>query len=69
MESKLEEYLSADIAFTSDKCRITHWKGNNIIKVYNYDGQEPDKYLIELKNELNIKESNIVYDQMVLVNI
>ena len=62
LKSNETEYLSADIAFTSDKTRIVHWKGNNIIKVYDYNGEEPDKYLIELSHTLNIKQENIVYD-------
>lgn len=55
-------YLSADIAFSSDKCIIILWSGLHIVKIYNYKGDEPEEEIIRIRDEYNVPPRNIVYD-------
>lgn len=55
-------YLSADIAFSSDKCVLILWSGLHIIKIFNYEGDEPEKELIRIRDIYNVPPRNIVYD-------
>ncbi len=59
-EGKL--YLSADIAFQSDKCIFILWQGLTIIEIINYEGDEPDKELLRLRDKHAVSPSRIVYD-------
>lgn len=55
-------YISADIAFTSDKCIILLWKGLTILEIINYKGEEPELEIIRLRDKYNIDPRKIVYD-------
>lgn len=55
-------YLTADIAFTSDKCIIAIWKGLTVKKIINYTGGEPEIEIERLAKEYNIEETKVVYD-------
>ena len=55
-------HISADIAFTSDKCIILLWKGLDVIEIINYKGGEPEKEIIRLRDKYNVSPKNIVYD-------
>lgn len=55
-------YLSADIAITNDKCIMILWKGLEIIKIFNYKGDEPDVELIRIRDQYNIDPRKIVFD-------
>lgn len=55
-------YISADIAFTSDKCIILVWQGLTIIKVIEYKGGEPEVEIERLALEYKVPQENIVYD-------
>lgn len=57
-----EMYLTADIAFTGDRCIIIVWKGLTILEVVNYVGQEPEKELERLSILHKVKQENIAYD-------
>lgn len=56
-------YISADIAFTSDRCMILIWKGLTILKTIMMDKNlEPEKEIERLAKEYNVPSQNIVYD-------
>lgn len=55
-------YISADIAFSSDRCILILWKGLEVVKIINYQGDEPDKEIIRLSNDHNVAPRNIVFD-------
>jgi phage terminase large subunit len=55
-------YLSADIAFTSDKCIILLWQGLTVKEIIHYDGDAPEQEIIRLRDKYNINPHNIVYD-------
>lgn len=57
-----EYFISADIAFTSDKCIIILWQGLDIKKIINFNGDDPADEIIRLKNEYNVDPRKIVYD-------
>lgn len=56
------EYLTADIAFTSDRTIIIHWIGYTIETITYYKGNEPEVELNRLAEKLNINQHNIAYD-------
>jgi len=55
-------YISADIAFSGDKCVILLWKGLTIIEIHHYKGGEPEKEIIKLRDKYNVSPRNVVYD-------
>lgn len=55
-------YISADIAFSGDKCIILLWKGLDIIEIFHYKGEEPEKEIINIRDKYNVSPKNIVYD-------
>jgi len=55
-------YITADIAFTGDKCIIILWQGLNVEKIIEYKGDEPELEIINLQNEYSVQTKNIVYD-------
>lgn len=68
-----EMYLTADIAFTGDRCIIILWQGLDIIKIYNYIGElkegtkdeyirDPEKELVKLAELHKVKQHHIAYD-------
>lgn len=57
-----EMYLSADIAFTGDRCIILLWKGLTVFKIISYGGGEPEIEIERLCKEWNIKGENVCYD-------
>lgn len=70
-ETKGEMYLTADIAFTGDRCIIILWQGLDIIKIYNYIGdkqndgsyiRDPEKELVRLAELHKVKQEHIAYD-------
>jgi len=61
-KSSGDYYISADIAFTGDKCIILLWQGLEIFKIYNYKGDEPEEEIIRIRDEYNVDPRKIVYD-------
>lgn len=62
-EKKGEMYLTADIAFTSDKLMILIWQGLTVTKVINLPKElDPEKEIERLALEYKIKQEHIVYD-------
>jgi hypothetical protein len=55
-------FISADIAFSGDKCIILLWKGLTIVEVIHYKGDEPEKEIIKIRDKHNVSPRNIVYD-------
>lgn len=55
-------YLTADIAFSGDRCMLIIWRGLTIIEIINYNGDEPEKEIERLCKLNNIKEENVAYD-------
>lgn len=55
-------YLTADIAFTGDRCILIIWKGLTILEIFNYPGKEPEKEIERLANLYKIKQENVAYD-------
>lgn len=59
---KLERYLTADIAFTGDKCIMIIWFGLNVKRIIHYKGDEPDLEIVRLCDEWGISINNVAYD-------
>jgi len=55
-------YISADIAFSGDKCIIILWDGLDILEIHHYKGDEPEKEIIKLRDKYNVSPRQIVYD-------
>ncbi len=56
-------YITADIAFESDKCVIIVWNGLEIIKIIEHDKSEkPEEKIQELQSEYSVQRRNICYD-------
>ena len=57
-----EKYITADIAFTSDKMVIILWEGFVIIDIFvNPDGNVED-FILQLASQHNVPNYNIAYD-------
>lgn len=62
-ESSGINYITADIAFESDKCIITVWEGLNVLRIIEHDKeQKPEEKIIELMAEYNVAKKNVIYD-------
>jgi phage terminase large subunit len=61
-ESKGDYFISADIAFSGDKCIIVLWKGLDIVEINHYKGGEPEKEILKIRDKYNVSPRNIVYD-------
>lgn len=60
---KSQRYISADIAFTSDKCIVMVWEGFTIIKIINIKkGENVELKIMEIAREHNVTQNNISYD-------
>ena len=57
-----EKYITADIAFTGDKCIIILWYGLKIKSIIHYTGDEPDVEIDRLCNEFGVPIENVAYD-------
>jgi len=57
-----EMYLTADIAFTGDRCIMVIWKGLTILEIINYTGKEPEIEIERLALLHKINPDNIAYD-------
>lgn len=56
-------YITADIAFTSDKMVIMIWRGLTIIKIIvNPEVEKIEDYILELAREYKVPNQNIAYD-------
>jgi hypothetical protein len=58
-------YISADIAFTSDKCVLIAWEGLTIIEIKvleNNANIKPEDAIKDLATKYNVKSHHIVYD-------
>ena len=55
-------FISADIAFTSDKCIILLWQGLTVLEIIHYEGDNPDTELLNLRDKYNVAPNRIVYD-------
>jgi hypothetical protein len=59
-------YLTADIAFTSDRCIIVHWKGLVVKNIHIYAKKtadfEPEVEIEKLAKIYGVKPENIAYD-------
>jgi hypothetical protein len=60
-ESFKQRYISADIAFTSDKCIIVVWQDLTVIKII-INPDKPEDEINRLSKEYNVKSHNICYD-------
>lgn len=56
------KYITADIAFTGDKCIIILWYGLKIKKIFHYRGDEPDVEIDKLCSENGVPMMNVAYD-------
>lgn len=62
---KGDYYITADIAYTSDKAIIMLWKGLDIIKIIHHNPQtdgEIEDVIIKLRDEYNVNPKFIAYD-------
>lgn len=58
-----EYYISADIAFSSDKFIIILWKGLDVYKIFNIkSGSDPELEIIKIRDKYLVDPRNIVYD-------
>lgn len=56
-------FITADIAFESDKCVIILWNGLDVVKVYDLPkDRKPEEFIKTLQIDYNVPFSNIVYD-------
>lgn len=56
-------YITADIAFTSDKMVVMVWRGLTIIKIIvNPKDDKIEDYILELAREYKVGNNNIAYD-------
>jgi len=56
-------YITADIAFESDKCIIILWNGLDAIKITNHDkDKKPEEVIRKLQAEYGVANRNICYD-------
>lgn len=64
INSSKEYYISADIAFTSDRLVIMVWKGYEIIEIYSKSGQEdkPEDLVKSFMKKYQVKHTNVIYD-------
>lgn len=56
------KYLTADIAFTGDRCIMLLWDDLTVTKVMHYEGKEPEVELARLATLHNVPQENIAYD-------
>jgi len=61
-KSSSDYYISADIAFSGDKCIIILWDGLHVLEIHHYKGDEPEKEIIKLRDKYNVSPKQIVYD-------
>lgn len=59
-----EGYITADIAFTSDKCILIRWAGLQVVEIREVakDKERPEDVINQMKAEYNIRNKNICYD-------
>lgn len=57
-----KKYITADIAFTSDKCVILLWEGLTIIKKYVNPTGNLEEFILKLAQEHNVPNYHIAYD-------
>ncbi len=56
-------YITADIAFESDKCIIIVWEGLNVLRIIEHDKNlKPEERIKELEKEYNVARRHVVYD-------
>lgn len=56
------KYITMDVAFTGDDCVLILWQGYDVLKIYIYDGDEPDIFLQQIADEHLVKSDNIAFD-------
>jgi hypothetical protein len=61
-KSSGDYYISADIAFSGDKCIIILWRGLDVLEIHHYKGDEPEEEIKRLRDLHNVNPRNIVYD-------
>ena len=58
-----QHYITADIAFVSDKCLIILWKGLDIVKIIDHDkATKPETLIKDLQAEYRVQNRNVIYD-------
>lgn len=58
-----KRYITADIAFESDRCVFIVWDGLSVLRVIDHDKtRPPEEKIFELQQEFNVPKSNIIYD-------
>jgi hypothetical protein len=59
-----EGFITADIAFTSDKCILIRWAGFQVAEIREVlkDKERPEDVINKMKAEYNIRNKNICYD-------
>jgi len=64
--TKLEgdKFITADIAFTSDKCILIRWVGMAVVEIREVikDKERPEDVINQMKKEHGVRNSNIAYD-------
>jgi len=56
-------YLSVDVAFSSDKCVIVVWNGDDVVRIIDLPKNiKPEDKIKELAEKYNVVEKNIVID-------
>ncbi len=56
-----QRYISADIAFTSDKCVIMLWEDLTLVKII-VNPDKPEDEINRLSKEYNVKSHNVTFD-------
>jgi len=58
-----KRYITADIAFESDRCVFIVWEGLDVLKIVDHDKTKPpEEGIFELQQEYSVPKSNIIYD-------
>lgn len=59
-----EKYITADIAFTSDKCILIRWVGFAVVEIREIDKEKerPEDVINQMKVEHQVKNRNVAYD-------